>query len=157
MSGSKLPPLRCFVGLNKVYSFIVFISSRSKYRKHKSSMLIWVLSVLHYFFSGRADRNTQDNLQNWTVISLVSSMVWLEVSYLTGLFHELDCSQLFNWSLQWAGWWPVISLISPWSGWYSVISLVSALGWLVVNYLTGLFRGLVHSQSFQWSLPWSGW
>ena len=29
--------------LNKMYSFIVIISSTNKYRKHKSSMLIWVL------------------------------------------------------------------------------------------------------------------
>ena len=28
------------VGLNKIYSFIVIISSANKYRKHKSSMLI---------------------------------------------------------------------------------------------------------------------
>ena len=28
------------IGLNKMYSFIVIISSTNKYRKHKSSMLI---------------------------------------------------------------------------------------------------------------------
>ena len=32
-------------GLNKTYSFIVSIGSTNKYRKHKSSMLIWVLPI----------------------------------------------------------------------------------------------------------------
>ena len=34
------------IGLNKIYSFIVIISSTNKYRKHKSSMLVWVLPVI---------------------------------------------------------------------------------------------------------------
>ena len=32
-------------GLNKIYPFIVIISSTNKYRKHKSSMLICVLPI----------------------------------------------------------------------------------------------------------------
>ena len=36
---------RQIVGLNKIYSFIVIISSINKYRKHKGSMLIGVLPI----------------------------------------------------------------------------------------------------------------
>ena len=40
---SALEQTHCVHGLNKIYSFIVIVSSTNKYRKHKSSMLIWVL------------------------------------------------------------------------------------------------------------------
>ena len=40
-----------FLGLNKIYSFIVIICSTNKYRKHKSSMLIWESPSFFFFVS----------------------------------------------------------------------------------------------------------
>ena len=39
-----------YFDLNKMYSFIVIISSTHKYRKHKSNMLIWVLPILCFIW-----------------------------------------------------------------------------------------------------------
>ena len=45
LAGKKQQQKRQIVGLNKIYSFIVIISSINKYRKHKGSMLTGVLPI----------------------------------------------------------------------------------------------------------------
>ena len=66
-------------GLNKIYSFMVITSSTNKYRKHKNSMLIWVLPIdkmiiTQTFIMANCCQKVKDNRNCLPPIQLYSKM-----------------------------------------------------------------------------------